>query len=298
MMDATDADGRRSSTCENLTIRGLRCNLRRWGRAEARPILFLHGTQDSSVTFQFVIDHFQRDWCVFAPDWRGHGHSEWSPSGYWFHDFVADLSALVDLLFPDRAVPIVGHSLGGNVAGVFAGLRPGRLSHLVSLDGFGPLVDRVPVDVTALLRSYLDRTGRARRHAPYADTAQMAHRLARANSRLTRGQALFLAQHSSSVDEAGKRCWLFDPTHQASLPALHTMAEWARIWSEIRVPVCWISSSDTRPNAVVNFPQALEERSKMIPRLLHVRIPGTGHNLHHDAPAKVAAAIEDFLGDA
>ncbi|SDR64378.1 Pimeloyl-ACP methyl ester carboxylesterase [Rhizobiales bacterium GAS113] len=295
MTQATDAGRWRPSTCETLTIRGLRCNLRRWVRPGARPILLLHGTQDSSVTFQFLVDCLRGEWDVLAPDWRGHGHSGWSASGYWFHDFVADLSVLVDQLFPNRAVPMVGHSLGGNVAGVFAGLRPDRLSHLVSLDGFGPLTDRIPVDILALLRGYLDRSGHGRRHVPYANVDDMARRLSRANPRLTHDQALFLAEQSSAMNEDGTRRWLFDPNHKASLPALHMIADWKRIWSEIRVPVAWISSSDTRPNAVVNSPGLLEERARVIPRLRHVKMPGTGHNLHHDAPAKVAAAIEDFL---
>ena len=66
---------------------------------KGRLILFLHGTQDSSITFQFVVEHLRDDWCVVAPDWRGHGHSQWVSQGYWLHEFVADLDVLVDALF-------------------------------------------------------------------------------------------------------------------------------------------------------------------------------------------------------
>lgn len=150
-----DPSGRLASRCETLLVRGVKYNVRRWGSENGRPILFLHGTRDSSITFQFVVEHLQGDWSVVAPDWRGHGQSQWVSQGYWLHEFVADLDVLAGTLFEGRAGPIVGHSLGGNIAGVYAGLRPERLSHLISLDGFGPLVDRVPVDVKEMLSNLL-----------------------------------------------------------------------------------------------------------------------------------------------
>ncbi len=107
-----------ASRCETLSVRGLTYNVRRWGDKEAPPLVLLHGTQDSSATFQFVIDNFEADWNIVAPDWRGHGHTEWAPRGYWFHEFVADLDAVLLGMFPNRPVPLLGHSLGGNIAGI------------------------------------------------------------------------------------------------------------------------------------------------------------------------------------
>jgi pimeloyl-ACP methyl ester carboxylesterase len=196
-----------------MTVRGLRYNVRKWGREDDRPILFLHGTQDSSITFQFVVDALRQDWCVFAPDWRGHGHSEWARQGYWFHELLADLDAIVEALFPHERVPLVGHSLGGNVASVYAGLRSDRLTHLVSLDGFGPLTNRVPVDVVSLLSRLLVIRGEEREHARYASLDEVAARLRGKNSRLNLPDAHFLAEHLTNEDGNGGRRWRFDPTH-------------------------------------------------------------------------------------
>ncbi|CAH1669369.1 alpha/beta fold hydrolase [Chelatococcus asaccharovorans] len=280
------------SRCETLEIRGLRYSVRRWGRENARPILMVHGTRDSSITFQFVVDHLEGDWQVIAPDWRGHGHSDRAQS-YWLHDFVGDLAALFELLFPSRAVPLVGHSLGGNVAGIFAGLRPERISHLVSLDGFGPLVDHVPVDPVALLRRHIE--AREREGRAYPDIATMAARLRQANPRLTQGQAMLLAEHSSAEGPDGQRRWLYTGDFQRSLPSLRTIAEWGRLWAGITAPALWVMSEDTRPNAPVRFPAEIERRAALMPRLARRQIPGTSHNLHHDEPAVVAKLIEDFI---
>ena len=81
--------------------------------------------------------HSRRDWHVLAPDWRGFGWSEWCADGYWFADYLADLDALLDHFVGDVPVPLVGHSLGGNVVMLYAGVRPQRVSRVVSLDGFG-----------------------------------------------------------------------------------------------------------------------------------------------------------------
>ena len=293
---AVPYSGRRSR-CEDMVIRGVRYNVRRWGREDARPILFVHGTQDSSMTFQFVVDALRDDWCVVAPDWRGHGHSQWVCQGYWFHDFVADLDILVGELFGDTPIPIVGHSLGGNIASVFAGLRPDRLTHLISLDGFGPLVNHVPVDVKVILSRLLAIPDATREQAGYAGVEGMASRLMKANPRLTPSRAQFLAEHSSTEDGRRGRRWLFDPSQKMSLPSLHSIAEWGHVWADVRVPVLWVSSQDRRPHAPVGVAGEMERRAALMPGVKLVEVPDTGHNLHHDEPDLVAELIERFIAD-
>jgi pimeloyl-ACP methyl ester carboxylesterase len=288
---------RTPARCVSLTVRGLRYNLRKWGHEGARPILFLHGTQDSSITFQFVVDELREDWCVVAPDWRGHGHSQWVHQGYWFHELLADLDAIMDALFPSHPVPLVGHSLGGNLAGVYAGLKPDRLTHLISLDGFGPLTNLVPVDVKQILSRLLTIRTADRQHTSYASLEEVAARLMRGNLRLSRPNALFLAQHLSIEDGEGGLRWRFDPSHQKSLPSLHSMAEWGHIWSGVRAPALWISSQDNRPFSATAVPGELDRRAAMMPKVTRIAIPNSGHNLHHDEPARVAELIERFVAN-
>jgi pimeloyl-ACP methyl ester carboxylesterase len=288
---------RTPARCVSLTVRGLRYNLRKWGREGARPIVFLHGTQDSSITFQFVVDQLREDWCVVAPDWRGHGHSQWVLQGYWFHELLADLDAIMDALFPSRPVPLVGHSLGGNLAGAYAGVKPDRLTHLISLDGFGPLTNLVPVDVKQILSLLLMIRTADRRHRSYASLEEVAARLMRGNLRLSRPNALFLAKHLSIEDGEGGWRWRFDPSHQKTLPSLHSMAEWGQVWSGIRVPALWISSQDNRPFSATSVPGELDRRAALMPNVTRITIPNAGHNLHHDEPARVAELIEGFVAN-
>src|ERR1700722_8110303 len=128
---------RKPSRTRRLAVRDADYLIRTWGSPQHTPLVLLHGTQDTSITFQFLIDALKNDWHVVAPDWRGHGGTAGGNGADWFHDYLADLDALLEALFADRAVNIVGHSLGGNLASVFAALRPGRVRRVISLDAFG-----------------------------------------------------------------------------------------------------------------------------------------------------------------
>ena len=57
----------------------------------------------------------------------------WASGGYWFPDYIADLDVLLRELATPEPVPLVGHSMGGNVAGLYAGTRPSRVATLALL---------------------------------------------------------------------------------------------------------------------------------------------------------------------
>jgi len=281
------------SRCERLRVRHLTYAIRRWGDPAARPLVLLHGVQDCAATFQFVVDALAQSWNVIAPDWRGHGHSDRAPRDYWMHDFLVDLDTLLDDLLPDAAIDIVGHSMGGNIGCLYAGLRPKRVRRLVSLDGFGPLVDRVPVNMHAALSSVLQPLPGP--GAGYSSLDEVAERLMRANHRLSPEKARFLAEHSTACDPDGRYRWLFDRSIRSSSPTLHTVAEWGDVWAGATMPVLWIASGDVRLNAPYFGSQAFAERHRLLPHAETRRIAESGHNLHHDQPAEVAALVEDFL---
>src|SRR5690606_8764498 len=101
------------------------------------PVVLLHGYMDAGATWQFLVDHLPESWSCVAPDWRGFGGTEWAAGGYWFPDYFADLDALLDVLVPGGRACVIGHSMGANVAMMYAGIRPQRLAWLANLEGFG-----------------------------------------------------------------------------------------------------------------------------------------------------------------
>ncbi|MBT6209644.1 MAG: alpha/beta fold hydrolase, partial [Woeseia sp.] len=118
-------------------IRGVNYHVLEWGNSE-QPLLFmLHGWGDCGASFQFVVDELQKDWFVVAPDWRGFGRSRIRCTSYWFPDYVADLHVLLAHYQSDKPVHLLGHSMGANIAGLYAGIFPDRVASFVNVEGFG-----------------------------------------------------------------------------------------------------------------------------------------------------------------
>jgi pimeloyl-ACP methyl ester carboxylesterase len=77
---------------------------------------------------------------TLALDHRGHGDSAWDPERRYDHDsMVADVECATAALGIERLV-LVGHSLGGRIATLFAGRHPERIAGLVLVD-IGPDLD-------------------------------------------------------------------------------------------------------------------------------------------------------------
>ncbi len=167
-----------------VPIRGLRYHIRAWGPADAPPAMLLHGWMDVSASFQFLADAMRSEWRLYAPDWRGFGLTEWTTAGsYWFPDYLADLDALLAHLSPHAPVALVGHSMGGNVACLYAGVRPERVAKLANLEGFG-LTSVQAEEVPPRYARWLDELREEPRFLDYESFAALAQRLQTQNPRL------------------------------------------------------------------------------------------------------------------
>ncbi|MGC1783349.1 MAG: alpha/beta hydrolase [Acidobacteriaceae bacterium] len=277
----------------NCEVRGLEYSVRIWGEDSDPAFMLLHGVRDSSPTFQFLVDALRRSWRIVAPDWRGHGGTQSAYQAQWFHDYLADLEVLVQRFFPEGPMSLVGHSLGGNVASVYAGLRPEKIKRLVSIDGFG-MIPVKPADFRDLLSLWIDAR-RKSRPKRYTSVAEMADKLVVANHRLSREKALFLAGSMSRPLDGGGFTWQFDLVDRRSTPTIRSIEEWAACWRQISAETLWIAASDPRPGTVASDPQVFSRVVGQIGKGSLVRLTDTGHNVHHDAPGALAAIIEPFL---
>ena len=288
----------RPSTAQFVAVRGLRYHVRTWGEARSRKLMLLHGWMDVSASFQFLVDALSAEWQVLAPDWRGFGLSECPHEGYWFADYVADLDGLVRALAPDGAVDIAGHSLGGNVALLYAGLRPGRVRNVVSLDGFG-IPAEGPDAAPAKFTSWLDALEKPPVLTPYRSLAAVADRLQKNNRRLARDKAEYLASHWGEALPDGSARLRADPRHKLPFPNVYRLEEVYAIWQRITAPALWVVADDSdipRWLAGGGDPAAeIQRRMAHVPGARLVTIKDAGHMLHHDQPEAVARALETFL---
>jgi pimeloyl-ACP methyl ester carboxylesterase len=285
-----------------LAIRGLRYHVRRWpppsDRSGAPRMFLLHGWMDVSASFQFVVDALRGDWDVYAPDWRGYGLTEWGRSdSYWFPDYLADLDKILEHFSRQDAVNLVGHSLGGNVAALYAGIRPARVARLANLEGFGMAPTR-PEQAPKRYARWLNELHERPTLRPYRDFDALAERLRAGNPRLTREKADFLARHWGKQE--GETVVLrSDPAHKIVNPLLYRIEEVQACWREVSAPVLWVDAaeSDTLKRLGLSEVQHAERRNSF-QNLKHVTVRDAGHMLHHDQPEEVARLIEAFLASA
>ncbi|XP_065814618.1 serine hydrolase-like protein isoform X2 [Labrus bergylta] len=109
-----------------------------WGPDHGRPVLCLHGWADNCGTFNTLIPFLPKEYRYVAVDLAGHGQSSHRPPGvfYAFPSYVMDVRRVVDALQWSK-FSIIGHSMGGNIAGMFSALYPEMVDSIVLLDSYG-----------------------------------------------------------------------------------------------------------------------------------------------------------------
>ena len=279
-----------------VPIRGVRYHCRCWGDPAAPRLFLLHGWMDVSASFQFFVDALAGRWHAIAPDWRGYGLSEWGGAdSYWFPDYLADLDALLAHWSPAQPAALIGHSMGGNVASLYAGVRPERVASLVNLEGFGlPATD--PSRAPARYAEWLEELGEPQRFRDYASFDELAVRLRQSNARLTPERAQFLAQHWGTASAGGRVTLRSDPAHKRTNPVLYRLDEAKACWRHVAAPVLWVEGGESQTLARLRIEGAeLEERKRCFATLTTRTLAEAGHMLHHDQPEQLAQMVEEFL---
>lgn len=277
-------------------VRAVDYHVSEWGDHEAPLIIVLHGWGDTGACFQFVVDALHADYFVIAPDWRGFGETRYRCEAYWFPDYLADLHELLDIYSPGGAAALVGHSMGGNIAGLYAGIVPERVAAIVNIEGFG-LADSDPNDAPAHYRRWIERG----RHRPafsiYQSFDDLATRIQERSPGLDRCRARFVARQWAERAADGLIHLKADPAHKLPNAVQYRRAEARACWSRVTAPALLVSGRDseflhTAGSWVDGSPEMLPPETAR-----RAVIPEAGHMVHFDQPALLAAAIERFLQD-
>lgn len=269
-----------------------------WGNAEAPTLVLVHGGRDHARSWDRVALDLRREWHVVAPDLRGHGDSEWARGGmYAVADSVLDLANLIDALGVPR-VALIGHSLGGAVSLMYAGVYPERVSKLVAIEGLGPppallekLRGRPPWE---RMRSWVEqmRELAARQPRRYRSLAEAAERMREVNAFLSEELALHLTVHGVNRNEDGTFSWKFDNYVRSFAPYRFDVDDMRALWARITSPTLLVRGADSWASDPVK-----DGRIEPFPNARAVTIDGAGHWVHHDQLAAFLAAVRAFLAE-
>ncbi|HWI82245.1 alpha/beta hydrolase [Ramlibacter sp.] len=289
---------------EFVPIRQLDYHVWVWGEPapDKVPLVMVHGWMDVAASWQFMVDAFAGDPHVIAPDWRGYGLTRSAPTdAYWFPDYLADLDLLLDHYAPDRPVNLVGHSMGGNVAMLYAGVRPQRVRRLVNLEGFG-MPATTPSQAPRRLAKWIDELKAFHRGEldlkSYDSADGVAQRLMKTNARLGRDKAQWLTQHWARPDAGGRWRILGDPAHKVINPQLSRVDEVLEIYRAITAPVLAVETTEDSLAGWWRGKYSLDEYHQRLTVLSDVRVEvvsDAGHMVHHDQPQLLAGLVEAFL---
>lgn len=269
----------RSATVE--VAGGLRLHTLEWGSAGAPAVLVVHGftghAWQAEVTAAVLADRYR----VIALDQRGHGDSDRAPV-YGTVPMVDDVVAVLDALGVERCA-YVGHSLGGLVGTCAVALHPERFTALV-LGDIGP--EPAPAGIARIRANVAERdvfTGvddafeAQAALNPTADPMALRHRV----------------EHNLVAVGDGTLTWKTDPALRDGTAAYDNYAtdeQWAFL-AAIAVPILILRGE---LSDILSVPIA-DRMLAANPRASLVTLPGAGHSIATDAPAGVAAAIDEFL---
>ena len=296
---------RRACIIEQIQIRGdVSYHLRRWpaqhgtgGGGQSRPPLLLaHGWMDIGASFQRFVDALSAEHEVIALDWRGFGGSK-APSSdsYWFYDYYADLDAVIDHISPDAPIDLLGHSMGGNIAMIYAGSCPQRIRRLVNVEGFG-LPETQPAEAPPRLAKWLSQLKEPVSIRTFASLEEGAAHLVKRSPHMEEGFALWLAAIWTERQADGRWHVVADAAHKRVNPILYRCEEVLAAWENIEADVLWVEGDKAQFAGERYSREEFEARLGKIRSLERLRINECGHMVHLEQPDRLARAVESFLG--
>jgi pimeloyl-ACP methyl ester carboxylesterase len=281
-----------------LHINGLRLYVHRAREEAAAPsgltIVLLHGFLDAGSSWDLVVPALARaGHDIVAPDLRGFGLSENIGAGGYYHfpDYVADLAELVDGLAP-RRLSIVGHSMGGTIAALYAGAHPGKVERLALLEGTGPMGTE-PALAVDRMQAWL-RTLREvpRQSKPLASLQEAVERLCLHHPRVPREVIESRARLLTRVDDRGRLLWAYDPLHRTTAPTPFSVDGFKEFLKRIDCPTLVVSGGPTGWH-----PPDEAQRNACLKQALYGELPDAGHMMHWTQPQALAQMLGSFFGD-
>ena len=281
---------------KTLNIRGLNYHIQEWGKPEKALIVLLHGWMDCGATFKFMADYLTQDYYLVAPDWRGFGNTEHAP-GYWFPDYFADLEVILDHYSPHAPANLVGHSMGGNIALMYAGIHPHRVSKVLSLEALG-MAPTISQEAPEKYRRWMREITSQEPSKVYPNFDTLCYSVHKGNPDLEPEVVIELAYlWGEAYGDAGAYRLKHDHAHRYANPVRYNFDDVLAVWKEVTAKVGLVMA--TRSNFYQRFTQLgrMDEASKVlrINETDYYEVPDCGHMLHIEQPKSTAECILKFF---
>ena len=271
----------------DIAVNGMTLHLTEWGPQDGRPLFMLHGIRGYAETFAGIAQALQPDFRVLAYDQRGRGASSWDPGRNYYTDaYVDDLASVADALGLDR-FDLLGHSMGGIAAIVFAARHPQRVRRLIVEDA-GPAAFEGSAGAARIQREL--------RETPesFPDITAAREYLRALRPSVTEAAREERLRHMLKEDGSGGWTWRHDHAGIAATRLDPDPARVVDLWPQVQALAC--------PTLVVrggrsDYLQAQTacDMAARNPNVEWIEIAGAGHYIHDDQPEVFNQAVGGFL---
>ncbi len=272
------------STRDGLSLRVLE-----WGPPTAPPVVMLHGIRGYARTFASLATALLPRHRTIAYDQRGRGGSDWDPARQYYNDtYVRDIEDVVDHLGLG-SFDLLGHSMGGIAAYVYAATHPDRVRRLVIEDA-GPGAAQDSAGSVRIRQELLS----APRSFESWDAAVAFMRKLRPS--VTEAARLDRLRNMLKQRPDGTWTWQYDHDGIAEARLDPDPSRIVDLWPHveaIRSPTLLLRGgrSDYFKRETA---EAVAARN---PVVRWQEVPDAGHYIHDDQPATVERLVSSFLSE-
>lgn len=230
------------------------------------PVVFVHSLPGNTQHWSAQLSHIRTTRRAITLDLRGHGQSSSPADGdYSIESMVQDIQTVVDQLNIERFI-LVGHSMGGSVAGAYAGTYPKRVVGLLLVDPSGDST-QMPVEEVQQYIGALESEAYSNVVGGYYS------QILTGSTETTQAKIMRDLRDTPKATVVGvfKELFKYNP-----VPALER-------YEGPKLSV--ITSINETPFSVHN----------LVPNLPHKKITGTGHWLQLDKPEEFNQIMDEFL---
>lgn len=234
--------------------------------SNSTPLVCVHGWGCNNTQFDRLSGLLETEFRIYQPDLPGHGQTPLGGFEPGFDTYAAALAGWIAATIPEPAI-LVGHSMGGALSLMVAGLIPVRA--VINLDGSLP-AKASTLAAQATIRGWLDEPG-------------FRERLAN----VLREGFFLPSERDAEAEEVIRTMCSAPEAVLRFLPEKIGTLDAPRILAKVSAPVLYVGAENPRYDE--------EQARQLVPHLQLAQIRNTGHFLHMRAPEQVARLARAFL---
>ncbi|MGX5174312.1 alpha/beta fold hydrolase [Aliikangiella sp. IMCC44653] len=272
-----------------INLCGVSCAVVEWNPQAETKVFALHGWLDNLASFESIAAHAP-NLHIIAIDFPGHGHSAHIPTGQLYH-FIDGIYLINDLArhFKLKKINLLGHSMGGATAYLYAAAAPEKVNKLIAIESLGPLTAEPDKGVALLQAAIKQRNDLHEKSKPiYPDFNQALNARAIASKIQSKLIKPIVERGLAKVDNG--YTWRADARLRITSATRLSEAQLLTVLSEIQCEVLLVEAKHgfLQPESLF-----LKRRAALANLKTHL-LEG-GHHVHLEHPLEVACLIQAFL---